>query len=651
MNPRLEKFSLDRSELVALEAAIQCLIGLDALKNLEKKDDTGAASRFAPLVARATREGWRTALHVDVRSGDKLKAELRTILPELRRVVIDGFSTSNRLHATLAMLELLTVQPYAGDEATKKLKVADDARDSAVELIATAVPFEGQSPRESAAIVRGALEKAEGVFKNSWKRAGFVLGATITTAVAGIFAGPFIGGLIGSWFLGLSGAAAVSAGLALLGGGSLAAGGFGMIGGTVLIASAFGAAGAGASGAFLGDGGKVIAKLTTIRHLAAFDALLSFELMDHQLAEDFIEALELQHAEYERIAEEDGRDHKQAAKVAAVLHKGTEWIKDRYAKAVRQKRVRRDPVAWSQCVAPTLVNIEDPDFAALATAIIVRRRQLEHCLSYLRNAHRSYAEVKDADFMVALIQCISGKTREHLVAGHQLLRGALDEILALAHAWGDDVERLVAAMSKIAATAQQLLERDATIERYEKLSREMFQEVRRLATDNDALRAQAEQMDRMLARALLLASIYRANQSIRRLGPGSAEPAPFDEPAQTASDDGWSCVVIDLAIAMLIDTDTSAQLELESRARAAGFDLPDRREIEETMAALGLALGTSAERVQACYRERFGEVHPDRYTLASDPVARLLRLQRDRLNRAREIHLRYIATRAPAETA
>ena len=38
-----------------------------------------------------------------------------------------------------------------------------------------------------------------------------------------------------STFLGLSGAAAVSAGLALLGGGAIAAGGFGMAGGTIAI--------------------------------------------------------------------------------------------------------------------------------------------------------------------------------------------------------------------------------------------------------------------------------------------------------------------------------------------------------------------------------------------------------------------------------
>lgn len=56
----------------------------------------------------------------------------------------------------------------------------------------------------------------------------------------GIFfwwAAPIIGGLIGTYILGLHGAAAISAGLAWLGLGSLAAGGFGMFGGAVIVTS------------------------------------------------------------------------------------------------------------------------------------------------------------------------------------------------------------------------------------------------------------------------------------------------------------------------------------------------------------------------------------------------------------------------------
>lgn len=60
--------------------------------------------------------------------------------------------------------------------------------------------------------------------------------AALTVASGG--AGPAVGTFVGTHFLGLSGAAATSAGLALLGGGSLASGGFGMAGGLHLLHAA-----------------------------------------------------------------------------------------------------------------------------------------------------------------------------------------------------------------------------------------------------------------------------------------------------------------------------------------------------------------------------------------------------------------------------
>lgn len=71
---------------------------------------------------------------------------------------------------------------------------------------------------------------------------GLACGALL--AVTAGAAAPAIGGFVGTTFLGLSGAAATSGGLALFGGGSVAAGGLGMAGGKVVIASLFGVAGA-----------------------------------------------------------------------------------------------------------------------------------------------------------------------------------------------------------------------------------------------------------------------------------------------------------------------------------------------------------------------------------------------------------------------
>ncbi len=80
-----------------------------------------------------------------------------------------------------------------------------------------------------------------------------VVGGAVAVGVAvplGLLAAPAIGGAIGSlgMFGGLSGAAATSHGLALLGGGSLAMGGLGMAGGTAVV-TAVGAAVGGALGA------------------------------------------------------------------------------------------------------------------------------------------------------------------------------------------------------------------------------------------------------------------------------------------------------------------------------------------------------------------------------------------------------------------
>ena len=60
-----------------------------------------------------------------------------------------------------------------------------------------------------------------------------ILAGAVLIAITGGLAAPLIGGAIGA-AMGLSGAAAVSAGLAFLGGGAIAAGGLGMAGGTVV---------------------------------------------------------------------------------------------------------------------------------------------------------------------------------------------------------------------------------------------------------------------------------------------------------------------------------------------------------------------------------------------------------------------------------
>jgi hypothetical protein len=86
--------------------------------------------------------------------------------------------------------------------------------------------------------------------------AGAAVGGALVLVPAFFLAAPAIGGAIGAWS-GLSGAAASSHGLALLGGGALSAGGFGMAGGTAVVSAAGGglgsALGASVASAYVGD--------------------------------------------------------------------------------------------------------------------------------------------------------------------------------------------------------------------------------------------------------------------------------------------------------------------------------------------------------------------------------------------------------------
>jgi hypothetical protein len=96
-------------------------------------------------------------------------------------------------------------------------------------------------------LLQGA-KKAQQPHDWDWRTAGVVsglaVGGGLLLFLTGGMAAPAVGGLIGSQVMGLSGAAAVSAGLAAIGGGSLAAGGMGMAGGSLIVSSIFGLGGA-----------------------------------------------------------------------------------------------------------------------------------------------------------------------------------------------------------------------------------------------------------------------------------------------------------------------------------------------------------------------------------------------------------------------
>jgi Protein of unknown function (DUF726) len=91
-------------------------------------------------------------------------------------------------------------------------------------------------------------QTGKGWQQSAWMIGGAAVAGAVLIGATGGLAAPAIGGFIGANFLGLSGAAATSAGLATLGGGSIAAGGMGMAGGTMAVSGLFGLAGAGVAG-------------------------------------------------------------------------------------------------------------------------------------------------------------------------------------------------------------------------------------------------------------------------------------------------------------------------------------------------------------------------------------------------------------------
>jgi hypothetical protein len=80
-------------------------------------------------------------------------------------------------------------------------------------------------------------ESPEETKRRRWKIVVAAVAAGVAAVAFTPLLAPAIGGAIGSYGLGLSGAAATSAGLSTLGGGSVAAGGWGVAGGTATIAS------------------------------------------------------------------------------------------------------------------------------------------------------------------------------------------------------------------------------------------------------------------------------------------------------------------------------------------------------------------------------------------------------------------------------
>lgn len=217
------------------------------------------------------------------------QTEFPTFTKELLRKKMSALKPETR---DLVLLESIAFVPYfmitdRGSGTTHGLeKLNDGFRTTWVRKLSEIFPKYEDNISEITRLYSHAIREVVGSDWSNYKRNKSVLaiiGATVVLGITGGAAAPLIGGMIGSTFLGLSGAAATSAGLALLGGGSLAVGGLGMAGGTALIAGS-GAILGGLIGSNLGSSAEV---------LASFDSnyLISFcsktvTIIDRSIPED-----------------------------------------------------------------------------------------------------------------------------------------------------------------------------------------------------------------------------------------------------------------------------------------------------------------------------------------------------------------------------
>lgn len=274
----VDELRLDRTELLVLTAMQQMLLGRDVVA--EKDDGCRAAKvRFRDAFAQtATVAHWSRTEDLPEWAREEAAA-IAAKVPSHQRPAIEDAVTAfgprieRRSRALLLLIELYAFEPW-----TAMTWVARARRES-LAAVARRLPALHRGDldavtREYAAVLR-ALSRRD----VRWGRvaavsaAGMALGA-VTMGVAVPVIGAAVGGA-----LGLSGAAATSAGLAALGGGSVAAGGFGMAGGTALLVGlgAVGGAGVGATGSRIAEWNvaRVVAeaaKLDVVTRLVLLDA-------------------------------------------------------------------------------------------------------------------------------------------------------------------------------------------------------------------------------------------------------------------------------------------------------------------------------------------------------------------------------------------
>jgi hypothetical protein len=235
------------------------------------------------LLARLKGSRWPAALRRSLGTADR---------PTMRRLFRDWQFISGLLdtvkrrdRAVLLAVELAAFYPWP-----PKVKYEKDVRARKLAAIAEAMgaPLTAEYVQELDRELRRRARKF--ALRNlNWKRVGLVAGGgAVLGAITGGLAAPLIGGAIGST-MGLSGAAATNAGLALLGGGSLASGGLGVAGGTLFV-SGVASAGGGAAAAS-GDALRASGSAYVFADMVKLDVLTEYMLIREQREPDKVRAV------------------------------------------------------------------------------------------------------------------------------------------------------------------------------------------------------------------------------------------------------------------------------------------------------------------------------------------------------------------------
>ena len=252
---------------------------------------------------------WSSARDVADKAADRAGSQpLSTLLYEVlaplgadaRRYVLSAPSVAaaglgevqQRRRALVMMIELAAFHPWP--DGTKWDRTA--RTEGLAELVGCMqAPVDSELMAEVDTALCTSLRRLSRREVDAKKWAVVAVGGAAAGLLTGGLAAPLIGSAVGG-AMGLSGAAATSAGLALLGGGAVSAGGLGVAGGTALVAglAGVGGAGMGAAGAWLKGAGVSEVVVESAKLEVLFEYLIIREERSDELQRLVVERLQQQ---------------------------------------------------------------------------------------------------------------------------------------------------------------------------------------------------------------------------------------------------------------------------------------------------------------------------------------------------------------------